>query len=36
MTVELFRQIVREELDKLSAAFGAKAYAAGNYERAAA
>jgi hypothetical protein len=27
---------VREELDKLAAAFGAQAYAAGNYESAAA
>ena len=36
VTVELFRKVVREELDKLAAAFGAKAYAAGNYERAAA
>jgi len=35
VTVELFRKIVREELDKLAAAVGAKAYAAGNYERAA-
>jgi malate synthase len=36
VTVELFRTVVREELDKLAAAFGAKAYAAGNFERAAA
>jgi malate synthase len=35
VTVELFRKIMREELDKLAAAVGAKAYAAGNYERAA-
>jgi malate synthase len=35
VTVELFRKIVREELDKLAAAFGAQAYAAGNYEPAA-
>jgi malate synthase len=35
VSVELFRSIVREELDKLAAAVGAKAYAAGNYERAA-
>jgi malate synthase len=35
VTVELFRKIVREELDKLAAALGAKAYAAGNYEHAA-
>ena len=35
VTVELFRKVVREELDKLAAAFGAQAYAAGNYERAA-
>jgi malate synthase len=36
ITVELFRSVVREELDKLAAAVGAKAYAAGDYERAAA
>jgi malate synthase len=36
VTVELFRKVVREELDKLAAAFGAQAYAAGNYESAAA
>ncbi|MGH8236894.1 MAG: malate synthase A [Steroidobacteraceae bacterium] len=35
VTVELFRKIVREELDKLAAAAGAQAYAAGHYERAA-
>ncbi len=35
VTVELFRQITREELAKLRAQFGEAAYAAGNYERAA-
>jgi malate synthase len=35
VTVELFRKVVREELDKLAAAMGMQAYAAGNYERAA-
>jgi malate synthase len=36
VTVELFRAVTREELDKIKAAVGAQAYAAGNYERAAA
>jgi malate synthase len=36
VTVELFRKVVREELDKLAALVGAQAYASGNYERAAA
>jgi len=36
VTVELFRQVVREELAKLKARLGDAAYAAGNYERAAA
>ena len=36
VTVELFRQVVREELAKLKAKLGDAAYAAGNYERAAA
>jgi malate synthase len=35
VTVELFRSVVREELDKLAAALGAKAYEAGHYEPAA-
>src|SRR5262245_1663727 len=35
VTVELFRSVVREELAKLAAAVGDKAYAAGNYEHAA-
>jgi malate synthase len=35
VTVELFRSVMREELDKLAAAVGAQAYAAGNYEHAA-
>jgi malate synthase len=35
VTVELFRQITREELDKLRASLGEAAYAAGNFERAA-
>ncbi|MGB5104828.1 MAG: malate synthase A [Steroidobacteraceae bacterium] len=35
VTVELFRQITREELAKLRAGLGEAAYAAGNYERAA-
>jgi malate synthase len=35
VTVELFRQITREELAKLRAQLGEAAYAAGNYERAA-
>ena len=33
--IELFRKVVREELDKLAAAMGTQAYAAGNYEHAA-
>jgi malate synthase len=36
VTAELFRSITREELDKLRKQFGEQAYAAGNYERAAA
>ena len=36
VTVELFRQVVREELAKLKARLGDAAYAAGHYERAAA
>jgi malate synthase len=35
VTVELFRQITREELAKLRAQLGEAAFAAGNYERAA-
>lgn len=35
VTVELFRKVLREELDKLAALAGDQAYAAGNYERAA-
>jgi malate synthase len=35
VTVELFRQITREELANLRAEFGDAAFAAGNYERAA-
>ncbi len=35
VTVELFRQITREELAKLRAQLGEAAYASGNYERAA-
>jgi len=35
VTVELFRQITREELAKLRAELGETAYAAGNFERAA-
>ncbi|MGH8185311.1 MAG: malate synthase A, partial [Steroidobacteraceae bacterium] len=36
VTVELFRDVTREELAKLKAQVGDKAFAAGNYERAAA
>jgi malate synthase len=35
VTVELYRQITREELAKLRAELGEAAFAAGNYERAA-
>ena len=35
VTVELFRQITREELARLRAAFGEAAFATGNFERAA-
>jgi malate synthase len=35
VTVELFRAIAREELDKLRRQFGEPVYAAGNYQRAA-
>jgi len=35
VTVELFRQIVGEELAKLRAALGEGAFAAGNYQHAA-
>jgi len=35
VTVEMYRQITREELAKLRAQYGEAAFAAGNYERAA-
>jgi len=35
VTLELFRQVLHEELDKLRAIVGAEAYASGKYERAA-
>ncbi len=36
VTVELFREVMRQELDKLAASMGDNVYARGNYERAAA